>query len=761
MRAAFAAPLVAALAFALACGSSAPAPTPTATPDAATATATAAATATATATATPIPTEPVPTEAPTATPRETRLAVHALAPALAEFGEGADALEAHTLPLGRDGLWIAVTNGPQPFRETAAGEPVNFFHFAAVYRRLDDGTWSEPLTRLTLQGAPQRTAVELVGDGAAGPAFIAVRGHTGAHAGTLDLLRFDGERLETAISHVSARPNAGEIVDLDGDGAPEVALDDSDPYVLCYACAVEEKRERLYRLAGADWVEVALAAPPGLAPELAARAERTVALARAGLWREAATLAIAVAREAPGDDGARWLSILVNRTAAARLAHAGSPGQPLLTNVLAGEYGAALALMAAHHPSRAFALDGPLIAGTAASDEADLRELAARLLDATERALAERPDDPAILAVRALGLVIASPDDLARARAVISAAVAVGRGDPFLGNARAWLWAEERAPGLPADAPPPETLLDGPDADAFAEGRTLGAGDRGRFVRALQQRLARIPALGFEDPGRYYDVYDRATREAVLRLQVEAGLPPTGVVDGPTWEALEAARAAAEAEPPPSPARPPAPPPSKPRRAHGDAGEPVIYLTFDDGPHPTWTPRVLEVLARHGAVATFFVLGQNVNAHPEIVRRLVEAGHEAENHTFDHASLDRVDRETFIAEVRDTDRAIHEAAGERADPIACLRPPYGAVDERTHAIAAELGKTVTLWSVDPQDWRRPGAEQIAAHLLAHARPGAILLLHDGGGERSQTVAALDIALAELNARGYAFALLCA
>ena len=249
-----------------------------------------------------------------------------------------------------------------------------------------------------------------------------------------------------------------------------------------------------------------------------------------------------------------------------------------------------------------------------------------------------------------------------------------------------------------------------------------------------------------------------------MRLQAGAGLPPTGVVDGPTWEAVEAALAAAaaavEAEAaPPTPAS--RPPPSEPRAAHGGAGEPVIYLTFDDGPHPTWTPRVLEALARHGAVATFFVLGQNVNAWPELVRRLVEAGHEAENHTFDHASLDRVDRETFIAEVRDTDRAIHEAAGAGADPIACLRPPYGAVDERTRALAAELGKAVMLWSVDPQDWRRPGAEQIAAHLLAHARPGAIVLLHDGGGERSQTVAALETVLAELAARGYAFALLCA
>ena len=105
----------------------------------------------------------------------------------------------------------------------------------------------------------------------------------------------------------------------------------------------------------------------------------------------------------------------------------------------------------------------------------------------------------------------------------------------------------------------------------------------------------------------------------------------------------------------------------------------------------------------------------------------------AENHTFDHASLDKVDRETFIAEVRDTDRAIHEAAGDKADPIACLRPPYGAYDAQTGTLAAELGKTLTLWTVDPQDWRRPGADQIAEHLLAHARPGAILLMHDGGG----------------------------
>ncbi len=642
MRAAFAVPLAAAMALTLACGASGP---------------------------------------------ETGLAPHALAPVVAEFGEDAEALEAHTLPLGGDGLWLAVTTGPRPFRETAAGEAVNFFHFAAVYRQLDDETWSAPLAELAIRSAPRQTEVELVGDGAARPAFIAVRGHTGAHAGTLDVLRFDGERLETAISHVSARANAGVIADLDGDGAPEVALNDSDPGVFCDACAVEEKRERLYRLAGADWVEVELAAPPGLPPELAARAARVVALARAGLWREAASRAVAVARDAPGDDGLRWFSTLVNRTAAARLAHAGSPGQPLLTHVLAGEYGAAFALMAGRHPARVFALDGPLIAGTAASDQAGLRELAERLLDATERALAERPEDPAILAVRALGFAIASPNDLARARAAISAAAASDPDDRFLRSAHAWLRAVRGAPGLPATTPPPP----------------------------------------IEDPGIHYGEYtasDRATREAVRRMQIAAGRPPTGAPE------------------------------------HGEAGEPIIYLTFDDGPHPHWTPQILDALARYEAVATFFVTGVRTSTWPDLVRQMAEAGHEVENHTFNHEWPDRIDRETFIAGVRDTDRAIHEAAGEHANPVSCFRPAYGVVDERTHAIARELGKAVTLWSLDSLDWELPTAERIADHVLANARPGTILLLHEAGGGRSPTLAALEIVLAELVARGYAFAPLC-
>ena len=760
----------------LACGSSEPAPPASSPVPDATATSTPEPTATeAAATAAEATVAEAGAAAPTAAPAQeapaeeeavlaAELAEIALAPVLEEFGEGAEGLTAQSFPLGiRDEggqLWAVVTNGPQPFYESEDGSGVNFFHFVALYRRNADASWSGSLAEVTLETAPQRThVVELLDPGPRGgvePAIlIAIRGGTGAHAGTFDVLLAEDGRLWTVVSHISARPDSGSLADLDGDGVVELIFNTSDPYVFCYACAVEEKREQVYRWNGVLYSPVEIEAPGDLSGDLGAGAERVVALAEANLWRDAATLAIEASRRTPEHEGLRWLSIVVNRMAVLRLAHAGSPGQPLLTNVFAGEYGAAFALMHALPPEEAFALDGPLISDTAA--ETDLPTMVAYLLFYADEALKVRSDDPAIHAVRALGQALASPDDLARARSSIGRALRLAPDDPFLQEAKAYLESIDRAPGLPPEAPSPETLLDRPGLSFFEE-YTLGTGDRGRSVRALHQRLARVPALAFDYPGRYYDVYDEATRDAILKLQVEAGLPPTGFVDGPTWDALEEAVENATRPADPAPSTRPRPAPAQ--TAHGGAGEPVVYLTFDDGPHPTWTPRVLEVLARYEVTATFFVLGQNVQAYPKLASRLVEAGHDAENHTFDHASLDKVDRATFIAEVQDTDAAIHAAVGDRVDPIACLRLPYGAFDEQTRALAAELGKTLTLWNVDPQDWRRPGAAQIAEHLVMHARPGAILLMHDGGGERSQTVEALDTVLGELSARGYTFALLC-
>ena len=540
----------------LACGSSEPAMPPatpppetaTTAPESTPAATAAAATPTPSPTATAAPAVRMPDEDEAALAAE--LAAIALAPVIEEFGEGAEDLTAHAFPLGlRDGegaLWAVVTNGPQPFLREGDGNVINFFHFVALYRRNADASWSEELSQITLETAPQRThLVEVLDPGprrAAGPgALIAIRGQTGAHAGTFDVLLAEGEVLRTVVSHISAGPDSGSIADLDGDGVAELIFNTSNPYVFCYACAVEERSEQVYRWTGLEYESVPLEAPDDLEGDLAARAERAVRLAEANLWRDAAALATETSRLAPDHEGLRWLSTLVNRTAVLRLAYAGSPGQPLLTNVLAGEYGAAYALMQALPPEEAFALDGPLISGTAA--ETDLPAMVSYLLFYADEALKVRDDDPAIHAVRALGQVLASPDDLTRARSSIGRALRLSPDDAFLQQARAYLQSIEVAPGLPPEAPDPKTLLDAPDPSFFEE-YTLGTGDRGRSVRALHQRLARVPSLGFRYPGRYYDVYDEATREAVLKLQVEAGLPPTGVVDGPTWEALEDAVAA-------------------------------------------------------------------------------------------------------------------------------------------------------------------------------------------------------------------------
>ena len=192
------------------------------------------------------------------------------------------------------------------------------------------------------------------------------------------------------------------------------------------------------------------------------------------------------------------------------------------------------------------------------------------------------------------------------------------------------------------------------------------------------------------------------------------------------------------------------------RPSCGAAGQPVVYFTFDDGPHASYTLPMLESLSRYDALATFFVLGVQVQRLPEVLEQVVADGHRVARHTLNHPSLANLTREEFMSEVVGGDEAIRAVVGDRADPLACLRPPYGAVDERTAPLAAELGKSLVLWDVDPQDWRQPGAEQIAAYVLSHASPGAIVLMHDGGGGRSQTVEALETILAELSSRGYEF-----
>ena len=185
---------------------------------------------------------------------------------------------------------------------------------------------------------------------------------------------------------------------------------------------------------------------------------------------------------------------------------------------------------------------------------------------------------------------------------------------------------------------------------------------------------------------------------------------------------------------------------------------------YDDGPNASgpdggYTEEMLALLKQYNAHATFFNVGKSVNAWPDVVRAVVSAGHYVANHTWDHSALAGLTKEEFVAEAERTKQAIIQAAGDLFTldkDVRYLRPPYGSTDANTRQYAADLGYATVLWDVDPQDWRRPGTEAIGDHVLSHVFPGAIVLMHDGGGDRSQSVAALEIILRELSAKGYRF-----
>jgi len=186
-------------------------------------------------------------------------------------------------------------------------------------------------------------------------------------------------------------------------------------------------------------------------------------------------------------------------------------------------------------------------------------------------------------------------------------------------------------------------------------------------------------------------------------------------------------------------------------------GERVIALTFDDGPDPLYTPQVLAVLARYDAPATFFVLGRHVDAHPDLVRRIVAAGHAVGSHSYSHAIFRWAGPAEIAAEVDRTDAALLRAAGIRTR---LFRHPGGMQGLFLPFRTAARGWQVVVWSVDPRDYADSSASAIARRVLAEAHPGAIVLLHDGSPDgdesRAQTVAALPMILEGLRDRGYRF-----
>ena len=188
-------------------------------------------------------------------------------------------------------------------------------------------------------------------------------------------------------------------------------------------------------------------------------------------------------------------------------------------------------------------------------------------------------------------------------------------------------------------------------------------------------------------------------------------------------------------------------------------GNKQLALTYDDGPNDPHTLRLLEILARHNAHATFFLIGRYVQQRPDIVRELATAGHSIGNHTFTHPLLTLKSAAEIREELQSCRKAIHDAVGEHSS---LFRPPFGGRRPAVLRIARELGLEPIMWNITGYDWSAPPAEQIERKIVSKIQGGNVILLHDGGhkqigADRSQTVMATDHLLTRYKAEGYRFA----
>src|SRR5437773_4245604 len=178
---------------------------------------------------------------------------------------------------------------------------------------------------------------------------------------------------------------------------------------------------------------------------------------------------------------------------------------------------------------------------------------------------------------------------------------------------------------------------------------------------------------------------------------------------------------------------------------------PYSAMTFDDGPSATLTPKLLDLLAAHHIKATFFVIGENVAEHPEIVARAAQEGHEIANHSWSHPNFGKMSDENVRRQLQQTDDAIKNATGKRPT---LLRPPYGSITAREKRwIHDEFGYDIILWDVDPYDWKRPGPAVVRARILKETRPGSIVLSHD---IHPGTIEAMPSTFDELETKGFKF-----
>jgi peptidoglycan/xylan/chitin deacetylase (PgdA/CDA1 family) len=186
---------------------------------------------------------------------------------------------------------------------------------------------------------------------------------------------------------------------------------------------------------------------------------------------------------------------------------------------------------------------------------------------------------------------------------------------------------------------------------------------------------------------------------------------------------------------------------------YGNKALPEIALTFDDGPNPPYTGEILNILQRYGIKASFFCMGSNAQAYSGLVKQEYQEGNIIGNHTWSHPYLPYLSQASILWQFSTASHMLQHITGSYPN---FFRPPYGALSPSALQYANANGLSVFIWNDDPEDWARPGVKTIVARALSEATNGGIILMHDGGGDRSETVAALPIIIESLRARGYSF-----
>ena len=179
-----------------------------------------------------------------------------------------------------------------------------------------------------------------------------------------------------------------------------------------------------------------------------------------------------------------------------------------------------------------------------------------------------------------------------------------------------------------------------------------------------------------------------------------------------------------------------------------------IAITFDDGPHPVYTPIILDILKEYGVHATFFLIGENAERNPDLVKRIQQEGHEIGNHTYLHKNLKENAAGCIYEEITKAEETIIRIADQRTK---LLRPPGGLYDQQVCETARRLDYDIILWTVDTLDWKHPKAEEIVSKVESSIRCGDIILCHDFiGGAPSPTPDAIRRIIPDLLKRGYEF-----